>query len=269
MLIKRKLHALFWVTLLILGLGVALTQGDEEINPYEEAERQRELFRQTSGGILPGELYAAEGEELFTQKRGPKNASLEACDFGLGPGKLEGAYTRMPRYFADTRKVEDLESRVVSCMVRLQGFKPEEVRRDEVKALVAYVASKSSEMPLQVVPKHPNEITLYNLGKELWYRRAGNRDMNCSICHDTYAGGRVRLSPVRSPRQGLSNEWPAYRFEADKLYTLEDRIAFCYESVGVHPPGFYSEPMIALSVYMLTEATKGKHKFTELPGFTR
>lgn len=250
-----------------LGLSIALTQ-QQEVDPYKEAERQRELFRQTAG-ILPGELYAAQGEELFAQKRGPRNVSLEACDFGLGPGKLEGALTQLPRYFADTRRVEDLETRIASCMVRLQGFRLEEIKRDDVKALTAYVASKSSEMPLNVVPKNSSEIAMYNLGRELWFHRAGDRDMNCAICHDAYAGGRVRLSPVRSPRQGLSNEWPAYRFEADKLYTLQDRIAFCYESVGIAAPEFYSEPYIALSVYMLTEATRGGNKLTEMPGFTR
>lgn len=259
-----------WIGFLLalgLGLSVALTQ-QQAVDPYKEAERQRELFRQTAG-ILPGELYAAQGEELFTKKRGPKNASLEACDFGLGPGKLEGALTQLPRYFADTRRVEDLETRIVSCMVRLQGFRPEEIKRDDVKALTAYVASKSSEMPINVVPKTSQEIAMYNIGRELWFHRAGDRDMNCAICHDSYAGGKVRLSPVRSPRQGLSNEWPAYRFEADKLYTLQDRIAFCYESVGIAAPELYSEPYIALSIYMLAEATKGKNKFTEMPGFTR
>ena len=39
----------------------------------------------------PGELWVLRGEQLFHQKRGPKNASLDKCDFGLGPGKLEGA----------------------------------------------------------------------------------------------------------------------------------------------------------------------------------
>ncbi|WP_299431034.1 sulfur oxidation c-type cytochrome SoxA [uncultured Meiothermus sp.] len=252
---------------LAFGLGIALTQ-QQEVDPFKEAQRQRELFRQTAG-ILPGELYAAQGEELFAQKRGPRNASLEACDFGLGPGKLEGAHAQLPRYFADTRRVEDLETRIASCMVRLQGFKLAEIKREDIKALSAFVASKSSEMPLRVVPRTSQEIAMYNLGRELWFHRAGNRDMNCSICHDAYAGSRVRLSPVRSPRQGLSNEWPAYRFEADKLYTLQDRIAFCYVSIGIAAPEFYSEPYIALSVYMLAEATRGRNSLTEMPGFTR
>ncbi|MCS7058089.1 MAG: sulfur oxidation c-type cytochrome SoxA [Meiothermus sp.] len=265
---RNRLYRVLGLALLGFALGVALTQSQQELDPYKEAERQRELFRQTAG-ILPGELYAAQGEELFYAKRGPRQVSLEACDFGLGPGKLEGALTQLPRYFADTRRVEDLETRIVSCMVRLQGFRLEDIKRDEVKALVAYVASKSSEMPINVVPRTSQEVAMYNLGRELWYHRAGDRDMNCAICHESYAGRKVRLSPVRSPRQGLSNEWPAYRFEADKLYTLQDRIAFCYESIGIRPPVYYSEPYIALSMYMLAEATKGKNRFTEMPGFTR
>jgi len=39
----------------------------------------------------PGELWIDKGKQLFYEKRGPRSASLEPCDFGLGPGKLEGA----------------------------------------------------------------------------------------------------------------------------------------------------------------------------------
>src|SRR5687768_13272319 len=62
----------------------------------------------------PGELWVEKGKALFHQKRGPKSASLEQCDFGMGPGKLEGAAARLPRYFADTGKVQDLESRLLT-----------------------------------------------------------------------------------------------------------------------------------------------------------
>ncbi|MEN9669885.1 MAG: SoxA protein, partial [Pseudomonadota bacterium] len=41
----------------------------------------------------PADLNAARGEALWKTKRGPKNASLEACDLGLGPGKVKGAVT--------------------------------------------------------------------------------------------------------------------------------------------------------------------------------
>ena len=110
---------------------------------------------------------------------------------------------------------------------------------------------------------------MYNLGRELWYTRAGPRDMSCAVCHERYAGQRVRLSPVRSPKEGLGNEWPAYRFEEDRLYTFEDRIDFCYESIGIPKPEVYSEVHIALTTYILAEATKAGHSFLELPFFTR
>jgi len=34
----------------------------------------------------PAELYEAKGESLWKQARGPKKATLEKCDLGLGPG---------------------------------------------------------------------------------------------------------------------------------------------------------------------------------------
>lgn len=34
---------------------------------------------------------------------------------------LEGDYVQLPRYFSGTQRVQDLESRLVTCMVTLQG----------------------------------------------------------------------------------------------------------------------------------------------------
>jgi hypothetical protein len=69
------------------------------------------------------------GEELWKQKRGPKNASLEQCDLGKGPGVVKGAFVELPRFFKDTGKVQDLESRLMTCMETLQGIQ----RQEEVK----------------------------------------------------------------------------------------------------------------------------------------
>ncbi|VCU52495.1 SoxAX cytochrome complex subunit A2 [Thermus thermophilus] len=264
---KKRLILLAGVALGALGGLVAYTQQSKPLDPFEEAMRQREMYLETFG-ILPGELYVAEGEELFHRK-GPSGRTLEACDFGKGPGVIEGVYALLPRYFPDSGRVEDLESRVYTCMQTVQGYKPQEVKREEVRAITFYIASKSSGARIQVVPKHPKEIAMYNLGRELWYTRAGPRDMSCAVCHERYAGQRVRLSPVMSPRQGLGREWPAYRFEEDAFYTFEDRIDFCYESIGIPKPEFYSEVHIALTTYILAEATKAGHSFLELPFFTR
>ena len=99
----------------------------------------------------PAELFEAKGESLWKQKRGPKNASLERCDLGLGAGVVKGAWVQMPRWFADTQRVQDLESRLLTCMEALQGFDAAEVAktpfgRDEkanVSALSAWISGES------------------------------------------------------------------------------------------------------------------------------
>src|SRR5262245_12465679 len=85
------------------------------------------IGRATLAEADPAGLGSEQGKALCHQQRGPKNVSLEQCDFGLGPGKLEGASARLPRYFPDTDQVQDLESRLLTCMVRLQGFSRDEV----------------------------------------------------------------------------------------------------------------------------------------------
>jgi sulfur-oxidizing protein SoxA len=77
----------------------------------------------------PADLFEAKGEDLWKQKRGPKNASLEKCDLGKGPGVVKGAFVELPRYFSDTNKVQDLESRLLTCMETLQGSTPSRSRR--------------------------------------------------------------------------------------------------------------------------------------------
>jgi L-cysteine S-thiosulfotransferase len=67
----------------------------------------------------PAELFEAKGEDIWKTARGPKKASLQACDLGLGPGVVKGAWVQMPRWFADTQRVQDLESRLLTCMENL------------------------------------------------------------------------------------------------------------------------------------------------------
>ena len=77
----------------------------------------------------PAELFEAKGEDLWKKARGPKNASLEKCDLGKGPGVVKGVFVELPRYFADTQRMQDLEDRLVTCMEKLQGFNAAEIAK--------------------------------------------------------------------------------------------------------------------------------------------
>ncbi|HEU4352245.1 MAG TPA: sulfur oxidation c-type cytochrome SoxA, partial [Burkholderiales bacterium] len=112
--------------------------------------------RMTAEGS-PVELFELGGEELWKKKQGPKNASLEQCDLGKGPGVLKGAYAALPRYFKDVDRVMDLETRLLHCMTTLQGRSREEATKrvfgsadqaSEMEALSAYVARQSHGMKI-------------------------------------------------------------------------------------------------------------------------
>src|SRR6266851_4652610 len=118
----------------------------------------------------PAELWEARGEAIWKQKRGPKQVSLEQCDLGLGAGVVKGAYARLPRYFADADRVMDLESRLLWCMVALQGFSDADSRKQlfgngnerksDMEAIVAYVTSESRAVAMNVGLANPKEAEM-------------------------------------------------------------------------------------------------------------
>ena len=139
----------------------------------------------------PSDLFEAKGEGLWKQARGPKNASLEKCDLGKGPGVVKGAFVELPRYFADTQKVQDMESRLLTCMETLQGFKAADIantafgrgEQNNLTALSAYISAESRGMKFNLPNNTVAEKTMYEVGKRLFFARGGTHDFSCSSCH--------------------------------------------------------------------------------------
>ncbi len=210
----------------------------------------------------PAELFEAKGEELWKKKRGPKNASLEACDLGKGPGVVKGAFVELPRYFADTKEVQDLESRLLTCMDTLQGFKAAEVAKTSfgrgemanVEALAAWISGMSRGMRFALPQSHEKEVEMYEVGKRVFFYRAGPYDFSCATCHGS-AGKRIRLQDLpdltTNPGDGIGfAAWPAYRVSNGQLWTMQHRLNDCFRQQRFPYPGFGSDVTIALGVYM-------------------
>lgn len=210
----------------------------------------------------PAELYEAKGAELWKKKRGPRNASLEQCDLGKGPGQVKGAFVELPRYFADTGKVQDLESRLLTCMQTQQGFDAAEIaatpfgkgEQKSLESLVAYISAASRGMEFKLPQSHPQERTMFELGKRAFFYRAGPYDFSCASCHGS-DGKRVRLQELPNltgnPGDGIGfAAWPAYRLSNGQLWSMQHRLNDCFRQQRFPYPGFASEVTIALSVYM-------------------
>ncbi len=210
----------------------------------------------------PAELFEAKGEDLWKQKRGPKSASLEQCDLGKGPGVVKGAFVELPRYFADTKRVQDLESRLVTCMETLQGFNAAEIAKTpygrgeqaNVTALATWISAESRGMKFNLPDSHREEKVMYEVGKRLFFMRSGPHDFSCASCHGE-DGKRIRLQDLpnltKNPGDGIGfAAWPAYRVSNGQMWSMQLRLNDCYRQQRFPYPHFGSDATIALGVYM-------------------
>jgi len=255
--------------------GLTGTTAAQDSKVADELAKYREALADGN----PADLLEVKGAALWAEKRGPKNASLEQCDFGLGPGKLEGAYAQLPRYFKDTGKVMDVESRLVHCMVTLQGFKQEDVTKQwfsrpgtesDIEALVTFIGAKSNGMPINVPATHPEEKKMYQIGEYVFYRRSGPQDFSCAICHGQ-DGKRIRLQELGNltTKEGAGTAmktWPSYRVSQGAVWTMERRLIDCMRQARFPEPKYLSDSIIALQVYLQKNATG---TVMETPGIKR
>jgi L-cysteine S-thiosulfotransferase len=257
-----RIHRVLAAVLAAMLPCPALAQQDTQ----KEIERYRQMLVEGN----PADLWEARGEELWKTRRGQRNVSLEQCDLGLGAGVVKGAYARLPRYFADTDRVQDLESRLVTCMVSLQGFTPGEAmknpfsspdRQSAMEALASYIAAGSKGMKLEVPIRHPKEIEAFRIGEQLFYRRAGPHDFACVSCHGEN-GKRIRLQELpklADPKdaQKIFTTWPAYRVSQGTVRTMQHRLYDCYWQMRHPQMDYTSEASIALMVYLANYANGG------------
>ena len=210
----------------------------------------------------PAELFEAKGEALWKTPRGPKNTTLERCDLGKGPGVVTGAFVELPRWFADTQRVQDLESRLLTCMETLQGFDAKAIaatrfgqgEQASLEGLVAWIASESRGLKFNLPQAHAEVRRMYEMGQRVFFFRAGPYDFACATCHSE-DGKRIRLQDLpnltKNPGDGIGfAAWPAYRVSSGELWGMQRRLNDCYRQQRFPFPGYASDATIALGVYM-------------------
>jgi L-cysteine S-thiosulfotransferase len=226
------------------------------------------------------------GQRLWLQRRGPRQVSLEECDLGLGPGRVVGTFSHLPRYFADANRVMDLETRVAWCARTQQDvgletmLKPravDGVMASEMEDLAVYVASLSASWRLSPPLTHVKEQQAVDVGHALYSRRQGPLDFSCATCH---GAGRPGSGDGHSPAvpqtirfwrghpvpqfgatvesQPAIGNWPAWRAAHGGIQTLQGRLATCFSHMGVEPPTAGSDAVIALVAYLTRQAEKGE-----------
>lgn len=263
---------------LATGLVATLLTVASSVSAQKSATDDIAKYREMIADGNPSELYEAAGEELWKKPAGPKNATLEQCNLGLGPGVVKGAAAQLPRYFKDTNKVQDLESRLMTCMQVLQGRDPQEMidapfqkgPKKDMEAIVAYVVTLSKGEKIKVSTAHPKEKEMYDLGKRAFFFQGGPMDFSCASCH-AENDKRIRLQdlPNITEQKGAAlgwGYWPAYRVSSGQFWTMQQRLNDCFRQQRFPFPIYGSDVTIALSMYMAKTANGGT---IETPGLKR
>lgn len=255
-----KLGVTFLASVTALGVGIAVAQ----TNTVDEIAKYRAALQDGN----PAELWEARGEGLWKTARGPNKVTLEKCDLGLGPGVVKGAYAQLPRYFADADRVQDLEARIVWCMVKQQGYTEADAKKNpygngndrkaDMEALVAFVTSESRGTPMKVPQSHPKEQEAYRLGEKMFYFRGGSHDFSCATCHGE-DGKRIRLQDLpnltnKAGAQKAYTTWPAYRVSQGELRTFEWRLYDCFRQQRFPELEYTSDAAIALTTFLAVNA---------------
>ncbi len=250
---------------LLLAAGAAFAQ------PRTTQQGIEEYRRMLQDGN-PAELMIAKGEALWKTRRGPRSASLEQCDLGKGPGVVKGAYAELPRYFVDTDSVMDFESRLVHCMVTLQGFARADVVRKpfssegesatELESLTAFVTDESRGMRIALPQRHPKEVAAFKRGEKIFYFRGGPYDFSCASCHSV-DDRRIRLQELPNltqaePAQRAFSSWPAYRVSQGALRTMQWRLFDCFRQQRFPQLNYLSPASVDLITFLGVKATGGK-----------
>jgi sulfur-oxidizing protein SoxA len=176
-----RTHAYTASTLALSALTALTALSVTSALAQKTASQSIDEYRAMLADGNPAELFEAKGEDLWKQVRGPKKATLEQCDLGKGPGVIKGVFVELPRYFADTQRVQDLESRLVTCMEKLQGFNAAEIantpfgkgEQSHVTALATWVAAESKGLKFNLPQAHVQEKTFFEVGKRLFFQRGG------------------------------------------------------------------------------------------------
>lgn len=260
---KKRGHLLAAAISAVLLAGTA--HADDAVK--KGIEQYREMLQDGN----PAELTVYKGEDLWLAKAGPKNASLEQCDLGKGPGVVEGAYAELPRYFADTDKVMDAESRIAHCRVTLQGISPEEAAAKPFggrgqpqttnEALVTYVVEQSRGSTINLPQSHPKEIAAYKRGEQAFFYVGGPYDFSCATCHSA-EGQRIRLQELPNltdpeAAKKAFGAWPAYRVSLGLVKTMQWRMNDCFRQQRFPKLKFGSQTSIDLITFMGVKAKGG------------
>jgi len=260
------------LTLVLTTLTATVVIATGAMAQQKSAQDAINEYRQSLQDGNPADLNAARGESLWHATRGGTSLA-QSFDLGLGVGKVKGAVAALPKYFDDVKKVMDIESRLVHCMVIFQGAKREDFnsrtvfssegqKATMIEDLIAFVYDESRGMDIKVPQGHAAEKAAYERGKQAFFFKGGPYDLSCASCHSE-DGKRIRLQDLPNltksgPAQAAFSQWPAYRVSQGAVRTMQWRLYDCFRQQRFPELQYLSQTSVDLITFMGVNANGGK-----------
>jgi sulfur-oxidizing protein SoxA len=198
----------------------------------------------------PAMLWVSQGQQLWIAPQGAARKSCNDCH-GAAETSMKGVAARYPKVAQRTGRVLSLEGQINTCTVERQQVPALAYESDSLLALTAYVALQSRGMPMNVQIDDALRPA-FEEGKRLFSQRIGQLNLACRHCHQLNWDKRLLADTLS---QGHGTGYPAYRFEWQKIGSLQRRLRACYFGLRAAMPEYASPELLALEVYLAWRAT--------------
>lgn len=193
----------------------------------------------------PAMLWVERGAAAWQRRLGAADKSCADCH-GAVEQSMRGLAARLPGWDPRLGRVSTLEARVNACVTREQQAAEPAPESADLIGLLSLIGLQSRGMPLRVDIAGPAR-TSFERGRELYGKRIGQMNLACGHCHDRSAGKTLLAEKIS---QGQPTAWPAYRMEWQAAGTLERRLRACFAGVRAEMPGYRSDDLTALQLYL-------------------
>lgn len=238
--------------------GVAFTaQAVEPKSGYEYLKAESQEM-QDDEFQNPGMQWVEAGAERFNTP-GANGESCGSCHGEEGEKLDPARIARYPVYDATLKRPVTLQQRIHMESEQRLGNKPMGYDSKEALQLEVFVRHLARGQKVNVQTTGPMQ-RYYEKGDKIYHTRAGQLDMACTLCHDLYAGQKIRANTLS---QGQSNGYPAYRLKNGRINGLHSRFNQCYRQFRAEKMPLGNEDYVALEVYV---NARGNGLEIETPG---
>ncbi len=272
---KDYLILTFAIGLLVAGAGRSAFAGagpasgikeyKQNISTAEYEKRYNAVYGKFTEQMAeqgnPAGFVLDDGRDLFKKVEGSAGKSCASCH-GENGEKLKGVAAAYPKYDPAIKGINTVALQINRCRKDHMGAPELKYESYNQVALELYVKSLSNGVPINVSIDGPAR-PFYEAGEAYYYKRQGQLNMSCAICHVKYAGHMIRANLLSNNRHH-ADHWPGYRLKWGKTGSLQKRFRGCNKKVRAKPLPFQCETYRDLELYLTYQANGLP---VEVPGF--